>query len=59
MQGWVRTTRYLAVVSGDSGSSALFVLTTSQVPPLISTDISVEGIIPIDNNFNFDLGNFY
>lgn len=54
MQGWVRTTRYLAIVS-KSGSSALFVLTSPQVPPLSPMNISIEGIIPIDNNFNFDL----
>ncbi|CAH1405483.1 unnamed protein product [Nezara viridula] len=54
MQGWVRTTRYLAIIS-KSGSSAFFVLTSTRVPPISPADVSVEGIVPIDSNFKFEL----
>lgn len=57
MQGWVRTTRYLAIIS-KSGSSAFFILTSTRVPPISPADVSVEGIVPIDSNFKFELGNY-
>lgn len=54
MQGWVRTTRFLVVLSNGL-SSALFILTSNNVPPTSSKDISVERIIPIDNDFKCDI----
>uniref|UniRef100_A0A0A9XCU3 phosphoinositide 5-phosphatase n=3 Tax=Lygus hesperus TaxID=30085 RepID=A0A0A9XCU3_LYGHE len=54
MQGWVRTTRYLAIVSNGC-STALFVLTSSNIPPTSVQQINIERIVPFDLNFKCDL----
>ena len=55
MQGWVRTKRFLAIVSKGT-TSALFIFANLNTTCQILKDVFIERVIPIDANFKFDFG---
>ncbi|XP_075217089.1 oculocerebrorenal syndrome of Lowe [Lycorma delicatula] len=54
MQGWVRTSRILALVEKD-GNYGLFILLTSHVPPQTVTDLTIDRVLAIDTDFRCDI----
>ncbi|XP_066583845.1 uncharacterized protein Ocrl [Prorops nasuta] len=55
MQGWVRAQRLIALVNKGS-TNALVVLLTSRTPPQVYSDLTIERILPIDQDFKCDIG---
>ncbi|PNF30047.1 hypothetical protein B7P43_G05343 [Cryptotermes secundus] len=54
MQGWVRTSRVLALAEHDS-NHALFVFMSSRMPPLLFSDLAIERVLPIDADFRCEI----
>ncbi|KAL7289736.1 hypothetical protein TKK_0016344 [Trichogramma kaykai] len=54
-QGWLKSTRLIAVVNKGS-TSALVVLITSRNPPQVYSDLTIEKILPIDQDFQCNIG---
>ncbi|XP_003425852.1 inositol polyphosphate 5-phosphatase OCRL [Nasonia vitripennis] len=55
IQGWLKTTRLIALVNKGS-TNALVILITSRTPPQVYSDLSIERILPIDQDFQCDIG---
>lgn len=55
MQGWVRASRILALVEHEN-EWALFLFISSRMPPEVFTDLAIERIIPVDNDFKCEIG---
>ena len=55
MQGWVKAARILAVVNKES-TYALVILLTSRTPPQVYSDLTIERVLPIDEDFKCDIG---
>lgn len=59
LQGWSpKAHRLLALVERNS-SFGLFVFTTSRNPPQAFTDLTINFVVPIDNDFKCDIGKHY
>ena len=56
IQGWLKTTRLLALINKGS-TNALVILLTSRTPPQVYSDLTIERILPIDQDFQCDIGN--
>ncbi|XP_034936356.1 inositol polyphosphate 5-phosphatase OCRL isoform X2 [Chelonus insularis] len=58
MQGWIKATRLLALVNKGT-THALVILLTSRNPPQVYSDLTIERVLPIDQEFkcNIDTGN--
>ncbi|PSN44843.1 Inositol polyphosphate 5-phosphatase OCRL-1 [Blattella germanica] len=54
MQGWVRTSRVLALAEHDS-NHALFVFLSSRMPPQLFSDLAIERVLPIDADFRCEI----
>ncbi|XP_049792520.1 inositol polyphosphate 5-phosphatase OCRL isoform X1 [Schistocerca nitens] len=54
MQGWVRTSRVLALVENEN-DHALFVFLSSRVPPQSFTDLTIERTLPVDADFRCEI----
>ncbi|XP_046667170.1 inositol polyphosphate 5-phosphatase OCRL-like isoform X1 [Homalodisca vitripennis] len=54
MQGWVRTSRILALIEKD-GNYALIVFLSSQTPPIAYSELTVERVLPINSDFKCDI----
>ncbi|XP_063218257.1 type II inositol 1,4,5-trisphosphate 5-phosphatase [Bacillus rossius redtenbacheri] len=54
MQGWVRTSRLLALVE-HAGHHALFVVMSSRVPPQLFSDLTIELALPVDADLRCDI----
>lgn len=57
MQGWVRTSRVLALAEHDN-NHALFVFMSSRMPPLLFSDLAIERVLPIDADFRCEIGEY-
>ncbi|XP_012276603.1 inositol polyphosphate 5-phosphatase OCRL-1 isoform X2 [Orussus abietinus] len=55
MQGWVRAARLLALVNKGS-TYAVVILLTSRSPPQVYSDLTIERVLPIDQDFKCDIG---
>lgn len=55
MQGWIKPLRLLALVNKGS-THALVILLTSRNPPQVYSDLTIERVIPIDQDFKCDIG---
>jgi phosphatidylinositol-bisphosphatase len=55
MQGWVRTSRVLALAEHDN-NHALFVFMSSRMPPQLFSDLSIERVLPVDADFRCEIG---
>ncbi|KAG5346533.1 OCRL phosphatase, partial [Acromyrmex charruanus] len=50
IQGWIQSSRYIALVyKGTTHALAIFL--TSKTPPQVYSDLTLEGILPIDQDF--------
>ena len=56
IQGWLKNKRLLALVR-QGRTNALVILLTSQSPPQVYSDLTVEKILPIDQDFQCIIGN--
>lgn len=54
MQGCVCASRILALVEHE-GEWALFIFISSRMPPEVFTDLAIERVIPIDNDFKCEI----
>ncbi|XP_014479003.1 PREDICTED: type II inositol 1,4,5-trisphosphate 5-phosphatase [Dinoponera quadriceps] len=50
IQGWIKSTRYVALIYKGS-THALAIFHTSKTPPQVYSDLTLEGILPIDQDF--------
>jgi phosphatidylinositol-bisphosphatase len=57
MQGWVRTSRVLALAEHDN-NHALFVFMSSRMPPQLFSDLAIERVLPIDADFRCEIGEY-
>lgn len=55
MQGWVKSSRLLALVN-KGATNALVIFITSRTPALVYSDLTVEKVLPIDQDFQCDIG---
>ena len=55
MQGAVKALRLLALVN-KATTNALVILLTSRNPPQVYSDLTIERVIPIDEDFKCDIG---
>ncbi|KAJ8669739.1 hypothetical protein QAD02_000998 [Eretmocerus hayati] len=55
VQGWLKTTRLLALVNKGS-TNALVIILTSRTPPQVYSDLTIEKVLPIDQDFQCDVG---
>jgi len=55
MQGWVRTSRFLALVD-HSGSHAFFVFVSAAIPPLAPEELTLERVLPLNPSFKCEIG---
>lgn len=55
MQGWVKASRLLALVN-KGPTHALVILLTSRNPPQVYSDLTIERVLPIDQEFKCDIG---
>ncbi|XP_065351777.1 inositol polyphosphate 5-phosphatase OCRL isoform X1 [Cloeon dipterum] len=56
MQEWVRTSRHLALLENSTSNSyALFVYVSSAIPPITSTELTLERIVPIGPDFKCNI----
>ena len=55
IQGWLRTSRLLALVNKGS-THALVIFITSRSPPQVYSDLTIEKVLPIDQDFQCDIG---
>ncbi|XP_011706727.1 PREDICTED: inositol polyphosphate 5-phosphatase OCRL-1-like, partial [Wasmannia auropunctata] len=50
IQGWIQSSRYIALIyKGTTHALAIFL--TSKTPPQVYSDLTLEGILPIDQDF--------
>lgn len=56
IQGWLKTTRLLALVNKGL-TNALVILITSRTPFQAYSDLTIERVLPIDQDFQCDIGN--
>ncbi|XP_054269652.1 inositol polyphosphate 5-phosphatase OCRL-like [Macrosteles quadrilineatus] len=54
MQGWVRTSRILALLEKDT-NYALIVFLSSQTPPIAYSELTIERVLPINSDFKCDI----
>ncbi|XP_046627214.1 inositol polyphosphate 5-phosphatase OCRL isoform X3 [Neodiprion virginianus] len=54
IQGWLRAARILALVNKGS-THALVILLTSRTPPRVFSDLTIERVLPIDQDFKCDI----
>ncbi|KAG8036817.1 hypothetical protein G9C98_004139 [Cotesia typhae] len=54
MQGWVKASRLLALVN-KGPTHALVILLTSRNPPQVYSDLTIERVLPIDQEFKCDI----
>ncbi|XP_011146720.1 inositol polyphosphate 5-phosphatase OCRL-1 isoform X1 [Harpegnathos saltator] len=52
IQGWIKSTRYVALIYKGS-THALAIFLTSKTPPQVYSDLTLEGILPIDQDFKY------
>jgi hypothetical protein len=57
MQGWVRTSRVLALAEHDN-NHALFVFMSSRMPPQLFSDLAIERVLPVDADFRCEIGEY-
>lgn len=57
MQGWVKATRVIALVN-KGATYALVVFLMSRTPPQVYSDLTIERVLPIDQDFKCDIGNY-
>lgn len=55
MQGWVKASRLLALVN-KGPTHGLVILLTSRNPPQVYSDLTIERVLPIDQEFKCDIG---
>jgi phosphatidylinositol-bisphosphatase len=55
IRDWFKTTRLIALVNKGS-TNALVILLISRVPPQVYSDLTIEKILPIDQDFQCDIG---
>jgi phosphatidylinositol-bisphosphatase len=55
MQGWVRTSRVLALAEHDN-NHALFMFMSSRMPPQLFSDLAIERVLPVDADFRCEIG---
>ncbi|XP_071643159.1 inositol polyphosphate 5-phosphatase OCRL isoform X2 [Temnothorax longispinosus] len=53
IQGWIQSSRYIALIY-KSTTHALAIFLTSRTPPQVYSDLTLEGILPIDQDFKCD-----
>lgn len=58
MQGWVKTARILSVVN-KGPTYALVILITSRTPPQVYSDLTIEKVLPIHEDFKCVIGKVY
>lgn len=56
IQSWVKAPRLLALVN-KGPTHALVILLTSRNPPQVYSDLTIERVVPIDQEFKCDIGN--
>lgn len=56
IQGHIKASRLLALVNKGT-TNALVILLASRNPPQVYSDLTIERVIPIDQNFKCDIGN--
>lgn len=54
IQGWLRAARILALVNKGS-THALVILLTSRTPPRVFSDLTIERVLPVDQDFKCDI----
>ncbi|XP_057338294.1 inositol polyphosphate 5-phosphatase OCRL [Microplitis mediator] len=54
MQGWVKASRLLALVN-KGPTHGLVILLTSRNPPQVYSDLTIERVLPIDQEFKCDI----
>jgi len=54
MQGWVRTSRVLALAEHDN-NHALFIFMSSRMPPQLFSDLAIERVLPVDADFRCEI----
>lgn len=57
MQGWVKATRVIALVN-KGATYALVIFLISRTPPQVYSDLTIERVLPIDQDFKCDIGNY-
>ncbi|XP_050457217.1 type II inositol 1,4,5-trisphosphate 5-phosphatase isoform X1 [Cataglyphis hispanica] len=50
IQGWIKSSRYIALISKGT-THALTIFLASKTPPQVYSDLTLEGILPIDQDF--------
>lgn len=58
IQGWVKSSRLVALVKKGS-TNALVIFITSRSPPQVYSDLTIEKVLPIDQDFQCDIGKKY
>ncbi|XP_014209022.1 inositol polyphosphate 5-phosphatase OCRL-1 [Copidosoma floridanum] len=54
IQGWMKPMRLLALVN-KGATNALVIFITSRTPPLVYSDLTIEKVLPIDQDFQCDI----
>lgn len=57
MQGWVRSSRVLALAEHDN-NYAVFVFMSSRMPPQLISDLAIERVLPVDADFGCEIGEY-
>lgn len=54
IQGWIKSSRYIVLIyKGMTHALAIFL--ASRIPPQVYSDLTLEGVLPIDQDFKCDI----
>lgn len=58
IQGWVKAARIIALLNKGT-TYALVILITSRTPPQVYSDLTIERVLPIDQDFKCNISMYF